>query len=309
MDKLERLTNLLLVLLAAERPMTLDEIVHTIEGYPPGKDARRQAFERDKRILREQGIEVEVEPIPGAGEALGYRIDPDSYYLPDLGLDPDEQEALNLALAAVRLDDEAGLDASWKLGQSGTVAPGPASPLASLPSSPALPVLHAAIRDRTAVEFEHRGVRRTLEPYGLLFREGFWYVVGHDRERDAVRAFRVDRISDVPAAVPGPAFIVRPDVDWRHTMPTEPWSMGEGPATVATVLVDAVYARMTETRVGPSSVVERRDDGTIVLHLPVVNRDMFRSWILEMLGHAEVAAPDDLRQDIAAWVAPLAGAG
>ena len=308
MDKLERLTNLLLVLLSADLPMTLDEIVHTVEGYPAGKDARRQAFERDKRILREQGIEVLLEPVPGAADAVGYRIDPDAYYLEDLGLSEEEQEALNLALVAVRVDEEAGLDASWKLGVSGTPA-GPPVPQASLPSTPALPVLHEAIRDRAPVTFVHRGARRELEPYGLLFRDGFWYVVGRDRERDALRSFRVDRMEGVPEPMALETFVVPADVDWRHTMPSEPWSMGEGPPTVATVLVDAVFARTAETQSGAESVTERRADGSVVMQLPVVNRDMFRSWVLDMLGHAEVLAPAELRVDMATWVAPLAGTG
>src|SRR5947209_1206413 len=42
MDKLERLTNLLLVLLEAPRPMTMRELVDGVEGYPPGEAACRQ---------------------------------------------------------------------------------------------------------------------------------------------------------------------------------------------------------------------------------------------------------------------------
>jgi len=307
MDKLERLTNLLLVLLSAERPMTLDEIVHTVEGYPDGHAARRQAFERDKRILREQGIDVAVEAVAGGADVVGYRIHPDTYYLPDLGLTAEEQQALNLALAAVRVDEEAGVDASWKLGFPGAGLGAGSVPMAALPSSPALPVLHEAVRDRKAVSFVHRDAKRELEPYGLLFRDGFWYVVGRDRARQALRSFRVDRISGVPTIVEDSEVTIPEDVDWRHSMPSEPWSMGEGPPTVATVAVDAVYARMTETQAGASTVVERREDGTVVLRIPVVNRQLFRSWVLEMLGHAEVIDPADLREDVAAWVAPLAG--
>ena len=37
MDKLERLTNLLLVLLEAPRALTMREIVDQVEGYPEGE--------------------------------------------------------------------------------------------------------------------------------------------------------------------------------------------------------------------------------------------------------------------------------
>jgi predicted DNA-binding transcriptional regulator YafY len=36
---------------------------------------------------------------------------------------------------------------------------------------------------------------RTLDPYGLILRDGAWYVVGWCHLRDAIRVFRLDRIS------------------------------------------------------------------------------------------------------------------
>ena len=58
--------------------------------------------------------------VPIAGEdQLGYRVDPDSYYLPDLGLEAEEQAALNLAVAGVHLGEPIGRDALLKLGAGG----------------------------------------------------------------------------------------------------------------------------------------------------------------------------------------------
>ena len=85
-DRLERMTNLVLVLLETQRPLSLREIASTVVGYPEGKEASRQAFERDKRALRDLGIPISVEPLAGE-EQLGYRIRPEDYYLPELRLD------------------------------------------------------------------------------------------------------------------------------------------------------------------------------------------------------------------------------
>src|SRR5205085_4019648 len=47
---------------------------------------------------------------------------------------------------------------------------------------------------------------REIEPYGLLARSGQWYVVGHDRGRGDVRAFRISRFaSEVSDAGEGTA--------------------------------------------------------------------------------------------------------
>ncbi|HZT66785.1 MAG TPA: WYL domain-containing protein [Acidimicrobiales bacterium] len=303
MDRLERLTNLVLVLLDAGRPLTLAEIVTTVEGYPEGHDAYRQAFERDKRTLREQGIPVVTEPLDSP-EQFGYRIRPEDYYLPELDLTEEEQQALNLAVAGVRMDRAAGQEAAWRLGGLGA---GGGAPLAALPNLPALPVLHEAIRARATVRFRHRGVSRSVEPYGLLFRRGNWYVVGRDLDREAQRSFRVDRIEGRPEIGDPGAFEAPADFDPRRALPEDPWRIGGGEEVTATVAVDAGHARMVEAEVGSGAVVERRDDGSVVVSLPVVNVDAFRSWVLGLLDHAVVLAPDELRGEIVDWLTPLAG--
>ena len=58
LDRLERVTDLVLVLLETRQPLTLDAIAHQVPGYPSEHAARRQAFERDKRLLRDEGIPV-----------------------------------------------------------------------------------------------------------------------------------------------------------------------------------------------------------------------------------------------------------
>ncbi len=64
LDRLERVTDLVLVLLETPRPLTLDAIANQVPGYPAEHAARRQAFERDKRLLRDEGIPVLTERLP-----------------------------------------------------------------------------------------------------------------------------------------------------------------------------------------------------------------------------------------------------
>ena len=191
-DRLERMTNLVLVLLEASRPLSLREIVSTVVGYPEGKEASRQAFERDKRALRVLGIPISVETLAGE-EQLGYRIHPQDYYLPDLRLSPEEEQALSFAVAAVQLGGAAGRDAVAKLGATGEVPEPGLPPIAVLPSLPALGPLHQAVRDRAIVSFGYRGRRREVEPYGLTFKFTAWYLVGRDRTAPGHGAAHVPR--------------------------------------------------------------------------------------------------------------------
>jgi len=74
LDRLERVTDLVLVLLNTPHPLTLESIAFQVPGYPEEHGAKRQAFERDKRLLRDEGIPVLTRTLPGQ-EQYGYLID------------------------------------------------------------------------------------------------------------------------------------------------------------------------------------------------------------------------------------------
>ena len=158
LDRLERVTDLVLVLLETRQPLTLDAIAHQVPGYPSEHSARRQAFERDKRLLRDEGIPVLTERLPG-NEQYGYHIDRESFYLPDLDLEPDEQVALHLAVAGVHLGDPSGRDALLKLGAAGL---GDVRPIASMVPPAALIELFEAVRTarQRHVRLPRRGAPR-----------------------------------------------------------------------------------------------------------------------------------------------------
>ena len=141
-DRVERLTNLLALLLETPEPLSLVQIAGELSGYyPDGQMARRAAFERDKAALREIGVPIEQE-IVGGGEYAGqtrYWIDRERYELRDLRLDADETRALQVAMAATRPGSTSGQEALWKLG--GGVLDRSAPIAAVLPDLPALPLL------------------------------------------------------------------------------------------------------------------------------------------------------------------------
>jgi proteasome accessory factor B len=302
-DRLERVTDLLLVLLDAPRPLSLREIAERVPGYPDGHDARRQAFERDKRLLRDEGVPVLAEPIDGE-EQVGYRVDPDAYYLPDLGLEPDEQAALNLAVAGVHLGEPIGREALSKLGLGGQWprrgAPLPLVDLALVDGLPALPVLFDAVRSGAVVHFSYRGESRALDVAGIRFRGGHWYVVGRDRDRGDARTFRVDRIDGLPEAGESGSSALPEGFDADEAFDRDPWQYGSGDAIEVDVAVDASEGSRVITELGPDSVVDRTPDGGVVVRLVVTDIEALISWVLDLLDHAEVLRPDEVRSAVIA---------
>jgi len=296
--RVERVLNLLALLLDTRVPLTREEIVRDVSGYPEQISAYRRAFERDKETLRGMGVPITIEEIGDSGE-VGYRVRPEDYYLPDLALTPEETAALRVAVSAISLGNASGEGALMKLGglpRDGVPA------IASLPLVPALATFFDAFRLRAVVTFEHRGRRRTVEPWGLTSKRGHWYVVGWDRDRDAVRAFRADRIDgDVEVGAPG-AFRAPSDFRPDDHIEDRPWLLGDDEPVVARVLVDASHADSAREEARGDAATRARPDGSVELEMTVTNRAAFRTFVLGYLDHAEVLDPPELRAEIVAWL-------
>lgn len=304
---LERVTNLLTLLLETRVPLTLKQIANELVGmYPDKPVALRGAFERDKALLRDIGVPIETEVLGGdqAGETA-YRIDRDRYELRGLQLDDDERHALQMAVATIR--SETGQEGVWKLG--GSVLP-TSSVVANVAQHEALPVLRNASGERTTVTFRYRDVDRRVDPYGLLLREGFWYVIGHDHGRGEVRTYRVDRIEGA-VGVTAETFRRPEGFDVRKAFPADSKLLGDGESgapTDAEVAVGPPLAAVVLTELGDAAVLRRGDDGSVVFRVPCTNRDAFRSWVLGLGQHAEVVAPADVRADVVAWLRSIVAA-
>lgn len=336
-DRLERMTNLVLVLLETTRPLTLREISGTVAGYPEGAEASRQAFERDKRALRELGVPLTIEPVESE-QQVGYRILPDDYYLPDLGLDAGEEQALGFAIAAVQLGGGAGADAIAKLGSpvtegalvraglrgdvpesafgefgpapSGVAGPGVA-PVAVLPSLPALGLIHEALRQRAIVRFRYHAREREVEPFGLAFRAGAWYLVGRDRTAAggaATRTFRVDRFESLPRAGEPSGYEPPAGTDLRDEIRLLPWSATEAAAEVpvAELVVDARQARVVATQVPSTAIAGWQSDGSVRVRLPAGDHEAFVSWAVGLGDTLVVEGPQVLRDAVIGRLEELA---
>jgi predicted DNA-binding transcriptional regulator YafY len=301
-DPLERATNLLALLLEARVPQTFEQITDALRSqYPEGVSALRGAFERDKALLREVGVPIEQEVLSGseAGQT-GYRIDRGRYELTDLELAEDERQALQLAVAAVRSSD-----AQFGLLKLGGVAGGTSAVSAELPHLAQLPSLRDAIARRCEVQFGYHGGQRSLWPFGLLLREGFWYVIGHDVDREALRTFRVDRIAGDVTVGDEQSFTRPADFDPRQVFP-DPKEIGDASASKAIVRVGAARVAAVLRELGDGAIHERHANGEVSFVVACANLPAFRSWVLGLGEHAEVIDPPEARAAIVEWLRDLA---
>ncbi len=209
--------NLVLCLLSTRQFLTAERIRAIVPGYADAAndEAFFRMFERDKNELRELGVPLETGRRSSFDAADGYRIARQDYELGEIDLTTDEAAAVALA---ARLWDSPALagpahGALVKLRAAGVEVDedqGRVQPPVRA-TEPAFAPLLAAVQTGRTVTFVHRrgGASgepqlRTVEPWGVVSWRGRWYLVGHDRDRDAPRSFRVSRISE-PVRPVGPA--------------------------------------------------------------------------------------------------------
>ncbi|MDQ1706449.1 MAG: proteasome accessory factor [Frankiaceae bacterium] len=218
----ERLLNLVICLLHTRSYLTAERIREMVAGYDeaPTDEAFKRMFERDKEDLRDLGIPLETGANSAFDDEPGYRIARRDYALPEITLEPGEAAAVGLA---ARMWSSASMSASAtralrKLEAAGVeMAPLPEGLQPRVEGSGvAFPLLAEAVHDGRVVTFPYRTAGgaepavRTVEPWGVVWWHGRWYLAGHDRDRGATRVFRLSRIAGDPKAVGAKHAVTRP---------------------------------------------------------------------------------------------------
>ncbi|GMU62797.1 MAG: WYL domain-containing protein [Myxococcaceae bacterium] len=245
MERTERLLDLVALLLDAQEPMPWAELRDAFpEDYGAGTaDSAERKFERDKAELLELGIPISFVPADDE-RAAGYVIDKSAYYLPEVGLTPDELAVLYAAGSAAlasgafpgRQDLAHALRKVGFFSDEPLPAPKVRLELGGVADARELPArleaLWSAINAHKSVDLEYYSphskalTSRRVDPWGLALRRGLWTLVGFCHLRAAPRTFHVHRIRalTVNAQKPRSAdFEVPKDFRLDDYVATWPW--------------------------------------------------------------------------------------
>ena len=307
MYPLERLINLLALLLEARRPLTFEDIRGTLpEAYrQDDKASAKRQFERDKDTLRQIGIPIEVVPTDAFEVEEGYLIPKERYELPDVSFTPEEVAALFVAATSPGGDPHAAqafrkLATAADAGLAAALAETPATPGVDA-SGPHLEAVADAAARRRRIRFRYRPLEgepgeREVDAWALLFRKGAWYVVGRDRGRDEIRSFRLSRLDsnvrDAGEADPPPEGFRAQD----H-LQAGPWGLGE-PETTARVAFSPKVAWWAVAGIPGARTLRTRKDGWTEAQVPAGQGESFVSWILSFGPDAMVISPQAVREAV-----------
>jgi proteasome accessory factor B len=290
-------------------------------------------FERDKDELRAFGVPIESVPY-GDPPENGYRLRARDFYLPFLAVttperptarsavppagyraldqiafEPDELTAVGDAAARVRALGDPLLTADVESAMrklafdlpADAMRPGTDEYVLTNPvDEKCFVVLGAALLDRKVVSFDYHAMstdqttRRKVEPYGLVFLGGHWYLVARDQAHEQLRSFRVNRITRI---VPNRARPQTPDYEIpagfhldEHARSRHAWNLGD--EAVITAVVD--FRRLTGATRAASKLGHAVRGSSNLRQFDVRRSDAFARWLLSFGGDAMPIEPPTL---------------
>lgn len=178
-----------------------------------------------------------------------------------------------------------------------------AAPVLATANERALLDLHGAIAAHKRVWMRYytasRGelTERTISPYHLINIRGDWYLVAYDDLRQETRNFLVGRIEDwkvmTETFLPDKTFSIE---RWmQNAFQTE----RGGEPQVVEIRFDAYQARYLRERCWHETQrIEELPGGGLILRFCTGGLGEVRRWVLGYGSHAEVLAPQSLREEV-----------
>ncbi len=267
-------------------------------------------------MLDEMGIPVYSERGPYGGFSLahGYKMPPLVFTLEEavavvLGTGLVQElwgdlyrESAQGALAKLEnlLPEEQAREVTWARGSLVATGMNRADLKAQ---TPILEKLRRAIREHRSVNMRYQSnqvphpTERGLDPYALVHRWGWWYVVGFCHVHKEMRTFRVDRISEV--SLLETSFTQSPDFNLQAYLKSE---MQTQPQITARLRFEPAYANMVAGNQSYWETVEPQRDGSVEVTLSSPTLEWVASTTLAYGPAVEVLEPPELRKMVMEWL-------
>ena len=315
-NRTERLLDLITYLLNAREPVSWQEIKnHFPDDYSRGvEESNQRKFERDKAELISLGIPIDYHS--GAGvKKEGYLIEKEKLFLPELQFTPQESSLLMLSAGPVLENEgfpyrdqlESALHKIISINDH--ISPPPpeitityAGGQGSMDRSKWVNEIQDALDRRKTVKFVYHAfstgqtTRRTVDPYGLIFRRGLWTLIGWDHVRQDLRSFVVTRIRNLKpnARRPGtPDYEISDRFSVKSYQNQQQWELDlHDPIQVS---IQVSRHRLPELL--PQLTTAKRT-GENIFELNVKNRSGLISWVLSQKTDVRVLDPPEIQSEL-----------
>lgn len=147
--------------------------------------------------------------------------------------------------------------------------------------------------------------KRRIDPYGLTFRFGAWYVIGYCHLREDIRTFGVDRIRGIRLV--NDHFRYPRDFDLEEYL-ERGWKLQANaePEHIALRFSKDCAKWIAGCQFHPNQTITQQTDGSLLFEVTVAGVDEICHWVLSYGDKVEVIAPESLRSAVARTSARMA---
>lgn len=165
-----------------------------------------------------------------------------------------------------------------------------------------LPSISDAIINKNSVDIRYHAVHsnevtdRRVDPYGLIFSDGNWLMIGFCHLDQDIRKFDLNRILEMTQSW---LKFKKPDFDLQQYI-DERWGLYDGEKTEVTVRFKKEIAHLI-TRKKKWHPSERRvilPSGDVELTFTVAGTEKLKRWIYSWMPNVKVIAPKHLRAEV-----------
>lgn len=143
----------------------------------------------------------------------------------------------------------------------------------------------------------HGGEVYILSPYALIWSDDRYYLVGYSDKREALAAFRIDRMTI-------PKILDEPAVENTSFDPADYTNkvihMYSGPEQLVTLRCENGQMRNVIDKFGEDIRVEIEDEGHFLAEVKVQASPTFYAWVFQFGGDIRIAGPADVRKEFLA---------
>lgn len=145
------------------------------------------------------------------------------------------------------------------------------------------------------MEYRHDGIVYEISPWGLIWNDEYYYLVGYDKKDEIMKHFRVDKIVNakiVNSKREGKNLLKTNMVDYSNYH----FGMYGGERRIVRLLVANDKAGVIIDRFGKGISIVPYDDNTFVVDVKVAVSNMFLGWIFGLGDSIEILLPEDIRE-------------
>jgi len=167
-----------------------------------------------------------------------------------------------------------------------------------------------AIREKRQLGFYYSKKKDShavvLEPYRVVYFEGFWYLIGNEPATGILKRYALDKIKDIRLLKSGFKSIPN-DLDAVLQKSANIWFAEEINLEITVRIDKEVSHYFKRRRMFPTQEIkEEKQDGSLIVSFKVGHyeaiRDILKSWIPNIIILSPASVRDSLLSDTKAWI-------